>query len=186
MKEHSGFFALGIAKQTNSPVIVVTTSGTAAAELYPAIIEAFQNRVPLIICTADRPIYLQNSGANQTINQENLYNNHTRLFYDTSLPVIELKQIKKLKNAAINAFDICNHQNIGPVHINIPFEKPLEPDSFTDEIEEKILLESLPDELSANLKQKTKFVQQSDLNRVYWSFSKKPELFNYYWSGSLS
>ena len=56
----SGFFALGIAKQTNSPVIVITTSGTAAAELYSAVIEAYQNRVPLIICTADRPSYLRN------------------------------------------------------------------------------------------------------------------------------
>src|SRR5690606_39832035 len=51
----SAFFALGIAKAANSPVIVVSTSGTAAAELYPAIIEAYQQRVPLIICTADRP-----------------------------------------------------------------------------------------------------------------------------------
>ncbi|MCK7528225.1 MAG: thiamine pyrophosphate-binding protein [Ignavibacteriales bacterium] len=84
----SGFFALGIAKQTNTPVVVVTTSGTAAAELYPAIIEAYQNRVPLIICTADRPAYLRNSGANQTINQDHLYNNHTRFFYDTGLPII--------------------------------------------------------------------------------------------------
>lgn len=79
MKEHLDF-ALGIAKKTNSPVIVVTTSGTAAAELYPAVIEAYQNRVPLIICTADRPSRLRNSGANQTINQDHLYNNHTRFF----------------------------------------------------------------------------------------------------------
>ena len=71
-----------------------------------------------------------------------------------------------MKNAAINAFDICSHQNIGPVHINIPFEKPLEPDSFTDEIEEKILLESLPDELTRNLKQQAKLVQQSDFKRI--------------------
>jgi len=168
----SGFFALGIAKQTNSPVIVVTTSGTAAAELYPAIIEAYQNRVPLIVCTADRPIYLQNSGANQTINQENLYNNHTRLFYDTSLPVIKLKKIKKLKIAAIKAFNICSHRNIGPVHINIPFEKPLEPDSFTDEIEEKILLESLPDELTTKLNQQSKLVQQVDLKKFTDLFKK--------------
>ncbi|MCC6255934.1 MAG: 2-succinyl-5-enolpyruvyl-6-hydroxy-3-cyclohexene-1-carboxylic-acid synthase [Ignavibacteriaceae bacterium] len=142
----SGFFALGIAKKTNSPVIVVTTSGTAAAELYPAIIEAYQNRVPLIICTADRPAYLRNSGANQTINQDHLYNNHVRFFYDTALPIIDLKKIKQLKTTAKNVFDICSFKNIGPVHINFPFEKPLEPNSFTDEIEEKILLESLADE----------------------------------------
>jgi len=168
----SGFFALGIAKQTNSPVIVVTTSGTAAAELYPAIIEAYQNRVPLIICTADRPAYLQNSGANQTINQNHLYNNHTRFFYDTGLPKIVLKRIRQLKNAANNAFDICNNQNIGPVHINIPFEKPLEPDSFTDEIEEIILKESLADEYTSSPKQQLKSIEQKDIRMIVDLLSK--------------
>ena len=77
----SGFYALGIAKQTKTPVLIITTSGTATAELYPAIIEAYQNRVPLIVCTADRPAYLRNSGANQTINQENIYKNHIKHFH---------------------------------------------------------------------------------------------------------
>ncbi len=162
----SGFFALGIAKQTNSPVVVVTTSGTAAAELYPAIIEAYQNRVPLIICTADRPAYLRNSGANQTINQDHLYNNHVRSFYDTGLPKIDLKKIKQLKEAAKNAFDICINKNVGPVHINIPFEKPLEPNSFTDDIEERLLLESLPDELNVNLKNKLRTVEPKDIKII--------------------
>lgn len=162
----SGFFALGLAKQTNTPVIVVTTSGTAAAELYPAIIEAYQNRVPLIICTADRPAYLRNTGANQTINQDHLYNNHVRFFYDTDLPKIDFKKIKQLKEAAKNAFDICNKKNVGPVHINIPFEKPLEPNSFTDEIEEKILLESLADELNQNLTHQSKHCEQKDIKII--------------------
>ena len=69
----SGFFALGLAKASNTPVAVVCTSGTATVELYPAIVEAYQQRVPLIICTADRPPELLNRGANQTINQNNLY-----------------------------------------------------------------------------------------------------------------
>jgi 2-succinyl-5-enolpyruvyl-6-hydroxy-3-cyclohexene-1-carboxylate synthase len=162
----SGFFALGIAKQTNSPVVVVTTSGTAAAELYPAIIEAYQNRIPLIICTADRPAYLRNSGANQTINQDHLYNNHVRFFYDTGLPIIDQKKIKQFKEAAKNAFDICNNKNVGPVHINIPFEKPLEPNSFTDEIEEKILLESIADELNQNHIRQSKNVEQKNIKII--------------------
>ena len=162
----SGFFALGVAKKTNSPVIVVTTSGTAAAELYPAVIEAYQNRVPLIICTADRPSRLRNSGANQTINQDHLYNNHTRFFYDTGLPKLDLKKIRQLKEAAKNAFDISSKQYIGPVQINIPFEKPLEPNSFTDEIEETILLESLPDELTNDYKQLTRSTEQRDIKLV--------------------
>lgn len=162
----SGFFALGLAKQTNSPVVLVTTSGTAAAELYPAIIEAYQNRVPLIICTADRPAYLHNTGANQTINQDHLFNNHARFFYDTGLPTINPKQIKKLKEAAKYSFDNCSIQSTGPVHINIPFEKPLEPNSFTDEIEEKIILESLPDEQTTNLKKQTNITDQKNIKLI--------------------
>ncbi len=162
----SGFFALGIAKQSNSPVVVVTTSGTAAAELYPAIIEAYQNRVPLIICTADRPAYLRNSGANQTINQDHLYNNFARFFYDIGLPQINLKKIKQLKEAAKNSLDICTNKNVGPVHINFPFEKPLEPNSFTDEIEEKILLESLPDELNTIRKNQSRTFEQKDIKII--------------------
>ena len=92
----SGFFALGIAKQTKSPVLIITTSGTATAELYPAIIEAYQNRVPLIICTADRPAYLRNTGANQTINQDNIYKNHIRFFYDTGLPKLTTKNCESI------------------------------------------------------------------------------------------
>ena len=162
----SGFFALGIAKQTNSPVIVVTTSGTAAAELFPSIIEAYQNRVPLVICTADRPSYLRNSGANQTINQEHLYNNHTRFFYDTGLPKIDLKKISQLKDLAKNIYDISSRQNIGPVHINFPFEKPLEPDSFTDEIPEKLLLESLPEEQISKQKMAVQSADQKSLKTI--------------------
>ncbi|MCL4548740.1 MAG: thiamine pyrophosphate-binding protein, partial [Bacteroidetes bacterium] len=74
----SSFFALGLAKKSKSPVAIVTTSGTAVAELYPAIIEAYYQRIPLIICTADRPPILRNSGANQTINQQNIFANHIR------------------------------------------------------------------------------------------------------------
>ncbi|MBK7632808.1 MAG: 2-succinyl-5-enolpyruvyl-6-hydroxy-3-cyclohexene-1-carboxylic-acid synthase [Ignavibacteriales bacterium] len=162
----SGFFALGIAKKTNAPVLIITTSGTAAAELYPAIIEAYQNRVPLIVCTADRPARLRNTGENQTINQDHLYHNHVRFFYDSGLPNINLKKIKGLKTAAIKAFDICSYQNVGPVHFNFPFEKPLEPNSFTDEIEENMLLESLADEIKEINANKSSIINEPSLKLV--------------------
>ncbi|MGQ9643445.1 MAG: thiamine pyrophosphate-binding protein, partial [Ignavibacterium sp.] len=92
----SAFFALGIAKSSNSPVILVTTSGTATAELYPAIIEAYQSRIPLIVCTADRPSYLRNTGANQTINQKNIFKNHIRYFTELPLPSTNKKDIQIL------------------------------------------------------------------------------------------
>lgn len=137
----SAFFALGLAKNTNSPVAVVTTSGTATSELYPAIVEAFQQRTPLIICTGDRPPELYNCGSNQTINQINIYKNHIRKFYNAGLPSISKNKLIRIKKIATEAFDISLNKNRGPVHINFPFNKPFEPGSFTDEIEENLLKE---------------------------------------------
>lgn len=162
----SGFFALGLAKKSNSPVLIVTTSGTATAELYPAIIEAYQNRVPLIVCTADRPSYLRNSGANQTINQENIYKNHIRFFYDTGLPILKTKNIKIFKNNVIKTFDIANIIDKGPVHVNLPFEKPLEPDSYTESIEENILSETLSDKIPQGRGNNGKIGSKKNLNAL--------------------
>lgn len=133
----SSFFALGLAKKSKSPVAIVTTSGTAVAELYPAIIEAYYQRIPLIICTADRPPILRNSGANQTINQQNIFANHIRSFADTGLP--ELKKLDTIKKIAEDAIRISCFNDKGPVHINFPFEKPFEPKSYTDKIDVRII-----------------------------------------------
>ena len=130
----TSFFALGLAKANGEPVIVVTTSGTAVAELYPAIIEAYQQRVPLIICTADRPPELIGSGANQTINQHNIFKNHIRWFRDLGLPSISETGFRHLQRLAIKAFHISFIEDRGPVHLNFPFKKPLEPFYYTDEI----------------------------------------------------
>jgi 2-succinyl-5-enolpyruvyl-6-hydroxy-3-cyclohexene-1-carboxylate synthase len=135
----SAFFALGIAKTINKPVVVVSTSGTATAELYPAIIEAYYQRVPLIICTADRPPELLNTGANQTINQNNLYKNHIRWFVDTGLPEPIPRRIRHIKAAAKRAVFESTVSSKGPVHLNFPFRKPLEPDSCTDEVGNEII-----------------------------------------------
>ena len=129
----SSFFALGLAKKSKSPVAIVTTSGTAVAELYPAIIEAYYQRIPLIVCTADRPPILRNSGANQTINQQNIFANHIRYFFDAGLP--NLKKINAIKKIAEEAIQISCFNDKGPVHINFPFEKPFEPKSYTDKID---------------------------------------------------
>ena len=128
----SSFFALGLAKKINSPVIIVTTSGTAVAEIYPAIIEAYYSRIPLIVCTGDRPSHLMNRGANQTINQQNIYGNHIRFFADPGLP--DLNNIKNIVTLAEKAIEISCYTDRGPVHINLQFEKPFEPKSYTDSI----------------------------------------------------
>lgn len=135
----SAFFAIGLADKLNQPVAVLSTSGTAAAEFTPAIIEAYFRRIPLIILTADRPEYLRNTGANQTINQDNIYSNHIRFFYNTGLPELRLTSIKKLINKLRLGISIALLNNKGPIHFNIPFEKPLEPFSYTDSIKEENL-----------------------------------------------
>ncbi len=135
----SAFFALGLAKATGKPVLIVTTSGTAVAELYPAIIEAFQQRVPLIVCTADRPSELIGTGANQTINQHNIFKNHIKWFRDLGLPSISETGLRHLQRIAIRSFHISLIEDRGPVHLNFPFRKPLEPFSYTDDVNKSIL-----------------------------------------------
>ena len=135
----AGFFALGLAKSFNKPVAVVTTSGTAVAELYPSIIEAFQSRIPLIICSADRPPGLRNCGTNQTINQNNIFANHIRKFIDTGLPGLSIARLKFIGKTALDFYRYSNEINRGPVHLNFPFEKPLEPNLYTDEINTNVI-----------------------------------------------
>jgi 2-succinyl-5-enolpyruvyl-6-hydroxy-3-cyclohexene-1-carboxylate synthase len=130
----SGFFALGLAKKKQKPVVIVTTSGTAVTELYPAITEAYQQRIPLIVCTADRPSHLRNTGANQTVNQENIFKNHIRKFIDVGLPELSKNKLRLFSKKTVETVSVAAGKNKGPVHINFPFEKPLEPNSFTDEI----------------------------------------------------
>ena len=132
----SAFFALGLAKASGKPVVIITTSGTAAAELYPAVIEAYQQRIPLIVCTADRPPELIGRGANQTINQHNLYSNHIRYFKDAGLPGPSASAVRRIRKYAGEAFIFSAG---GPVHINFPFRKPFEPDAFTDELNERTI-----------------------------------------------
>lgn len=134
----SAFFALGLAKKMQLPVAIVTTSGTATAELYPAIIEAYNSRTPLIVITADRPPELIGTGANQTINQQNIYANHIRLFEDAGLPRINELALKRLQAKARILFETAIFKNAGAVHINFPFRKPLEPSAYNAEIENAV------------------------------------------------
>ncbi|MCK5457172.1 MAG: hypothetical protein KAI45_08600, partial [Melioribacteraceae bacterium] len=134
----SGFFALGLASKTSRPVVIVTTSGTAAAELYPAIIEAYQQKIPLIICTADRPPYLFKTGANQTINQIDIYHNHIHKYYSAGLPGTSSKAFQKLLSITKKSFSEAAKYK-SPVHINFPFDIPFEPSKKTDKIDGEFL-----------------------------------------------
>ena len=124
----SAFFALGLAKSTLKPVVLICTSGTAGANYFPAVIEASLGRVPIIILTADRPEYLVGTGANQTINQQNLFGTHVRYFFDVGLPEKDHKTLqKKIEFAFNHSTGIEFKLPPGPVHLNFPFDEPLIP-----------------------------------------------------------
>ncbi len=124
----AAFFALGLALASNEPAAVVCTSGSAAANFFPAIIEARQSRVPLIVMTADRPPELRHSGANQTIDQVKLYGDYVEWFVDAPLPAVDAPALalRNLRTLAARAFHTARHKR-GVVHINFPFRKPFEP-----------------------------------------------------------
>jgi 2-succinyl-5-enolpyruvyl-6-hydroxy-3-cyclohexene-1-carboxylate synthase len=127
LDERSGaFFALGIAKASGRPAIVACTSGTAAAELLPAIVEASQSRSPLVVLTADRPPRLRGTGANQTIVQPGLYGEYVTASLDLPVPST-VGQEAWWRQAAHEALDAMAGDPIGPVHLNCPFEEPLTP-----------------------------------------------------------
>jgi 2-succinyl-5-enolpyruvyl-6-hydroxy-3-cyclohexene-1-carboxylate synthase len=123
----SAFFALGRARRTGEVTPLVCTSGTAAANFHPAVIEAFQSRVPLLLLTADRPPELRDSGANQTIDQEKLYGDAVRWYKDLPEPEATPRKLRSLRTTAARALATATGTPSGPVHLNVPFRKPLEP-----------------------------------------------------------
>jgi 2-succinyl-5-enolpyruvyl-6-hydroxy-3-cyclohexene-1-carboxylate synthase len=123
----AAFFALGRARRTAEPTALVCTSGTAAANYHPAVIEANQARVPLLALTADRPPELRDSGANQTVDQEKLYGSAVRWYRDLPEPEATPRKLRRLRSDAARAVDEASGTPAGPVHLNCPFRKPLEP-----------------------------------------------------------
>ena len=125
----AAFFALGIALKTNQPVALVCTSGSATANFFPAIIEAHESQVPLIILTGDRPPELRDSGANQTIDQVKLYGSYALWSVDMALPEADPDPLllRYLRTTAARAYATANGIRKGVVHLNMPFRKPLEP-----------------------------------------------------------
>jgi 2-succinyl-5-enolpyruvyl-6-hydroxy-3-cyclohexene-1-carboxylate synthase len=123
----AGFFALGAAKATGAPSLVVVTSGTAGAHLYPALLEAEAARVPILVCTADRPPELHGWGAPQTLDQRALYAGHVRFFEDLGAPEATDAAFLHLRATAARAVSLALRTPQGPVHLNAPFREPLAP-----------------------------------------------------------
>jgi 2-succinyl-5-enolpyruvyl-6-hydroxy-3-cyclohexene-1-carboxylate synthase len=123
----AAFRALGIGLATGRPAVVCCTSGTAAVNLHPAVVEAHHARVPLLVCTADRPPELQDWGAGQTIDQTRLYGNAVRWFHDPGPPEATAGPNARWRALACRAFAHACGPPPGPVHLNLPFREPLVP-----------------------------------------------------------
>lgn len=163
----AGFTALGIGKASNKPVVLICTSGTAAANYYPAIAEANLSRIPLIILTADRPTHLQNRGAPQTMFQSNLYGSHVKCFLNVAERINDYQALDEFIESIIRAVQPLFSTGIGPIHLNCPFDEPLQPierdsgyirllwDKAANIIAEKLPLEAIvnikPDEADMSI-----------------------------------
>jgi 2-succinyl-5-enolpyruvyl-6-hydroxy-3-cyclohexene-1-carboxylate synthase len=130
----AGFFALGAAKASGLPVAVTCTSGTAAANLAPSVIEAHEARVPLVVLTADRPPELRDVGAGQTIDQLKLYGDAVKWFFEVGVHEATNSSLRWIRTLACRTYWTAIDGRRGPVHVNFPLREPL------------ILDEPLPDD----------------------------------------
>jgi 2-succinyl-5-enolpyruvyl-6-hydroxy-3-cyclohexene-1-carboxylate synthase len=121
----AGFFALGVAKQSGRPAAVACTSGTAAAHYLPAVIEAREARVPLIVLTADRPPELREVGAGQTIDQLKLYGSAAKWFFEVGTHAATPDRERWIRQLAFRAYETAVGGRPGPVHLNFPLREPL-------------------------------------------------------------
>lgn len=121
----AAFFALGIAKAKKSPVVLLCTSGTAAANFFPAIVEAYYARIPLLVITADRPHELREVGAPQAIDQIHLFGKHVKWTVDFPIPEANEESLPFIERHIQRAITTSKAFPMGPVHINVPFREPL-------------------------------------------------------------
>jgi 2-succinyl-5-enolpyruvyl-6-hydroxy-3-cyclohexene-1-carboxylate synthase len=123
----ASFFALGIAQKAGLPTALICTSGTAAANFYPAIIEARESRIPLLIFTADRPPELRDCHAGQAIDQVKIYGNYPNWQAELAIPSASIGMLEYLRQTVMYAIERSIFPTKGPVHLNIPFRDPLVP-----------------------------------------------------------
>ncbi len=123
----AAFFALGLAKRRQRPTVLVCTSGTAAANYFPAVVEASMSGVPLLVLTADRPPEDRACSSGQTIDQIKLFGDYPRAFVEMALPEVNRSLLSYLRQTLVHAVERASDGNPGPVHLNFPFREPLHP-----------------------------------------------------------
>jgi 2-succinyl-5-enolpyruvyl-6-hydroxy-3-cyclohexene-1-carboxylate synthase len=121
------YFALGMAKASGRPVAILCSSGTAAVNFAPAVVEAFYGHVPLVVLTADRPQELRDLGSNQTIDQVKLFGPHVKWFAEMLLPEASEQALRYVRMAAARGISTATTASPGPIHLNFPFREPLMP-----------------------------------------------------------
>lgn len=125
----AAYFGLGLAKRTGAPVALLCSSGTAAANFLPTIVEAHLAHVPLVVLTADRPHELRDCGAPQAIDQNRLYGTFVKWFADVALPEASGDALRYVRTLAGRAVATARAVPAGPVHLNFPLREPLTPDA---------------------------------------------------------
>jgi 2-succinyl-5-enolpyruvyl-6-hydroxy-3-cyclohexene-1-carboxylate synthase len=123
----AAFFALGLAKHSQRPVVLLCTSGTAGANYFPAVIEAQESGVPLLVITADRPPEMRECASGQTIDQQKLFGSHVNFYHEFAVPVASLPMLRYLRQTVRHAWERAQGPGAGPVHLNAPFRDPLPP-----------------------------------------------------------
>lgn len=123
----AAFFALGLAKRSGMATALVCTSGTAGANFYPAVIEAYESRVPLLVLTADRPPELRACNSGQTIDQQRLFGCVVNHYAEVAVPELDLGLLAYLRQTVVHAWGRSHHPVPGVVHLNLPFRDPLAP-----------------------------------------------------------
>jgi 2-succinyl-5-enolpyruvyl-6-hydroxy-3-cyclohexene-1-carboxylate synthase len=136
----AGFFALGRARATGRPAALVCTSGTAAAHYAPAVIEASESGVPLVVVSADRPPELHGCAAPQTIDQTRLYGAFARAFVDLGTPDASALALRAARRRITQAVAAARGPRPGPAHVNVPLRKPLEPAALPPELAAQVAL----------------------------------------------
>lgn len=156
----AAFFALGSAKRTGLPTILVCTSGTAGANFYPAVIEAKESHIPLIILSADRPPELRNCHAGQTIDQVKLYGDYPTWYSELAIPEVNLEMLRYLRQNIIQAWKRSLSPVPGVVHLNLPFREPLAPVSQPEvkKLQKQFPIKEFFDRIAASISTQENFV----------------------------
>ncbi len=140
----AAFFALGMAKATRLPVGLVCTSGTAAAEYFPAIVEARFARVPLIVMTADRPHEARDVGGPQAIDQQGMYGRAVKWSFEAPIPAARADVLAAYTALAARAWSAALETPMGPIHLNVPFRDPLAPIEVPGDVPDDLPVPVLP------------------------------------------